>query len=144
MLLKALISHLYFTCSNHFFSLFWVHQLPLKKWPGRISLSKGYGNHIVCLIHAWCIDVLKFISIHVLTSYIIIPPLTVSVRVLWPSPDTDLHAAIKARILQDVHKQYILYQLFKVIKYLHSGNVIHRDLKVWPLVLLSPYHCCYW
>ncbi|XP_065889515.1 extracellular signal-regulated kinase 2-like isoform X2 [Dysidea avara] len=43
--------------------------------------------------------------------------------------DTDLHAAIKAKILQDVHKQYILYQLFKVLKYLHSGNVIHRDLK---------------
>ena len=44
--------------------------------------------------------------------------------------DTDLHTAIKGRILHDVHKQYILYQLFKVIKYLHSGNVIHRDLKV--------------
>jgi len=46
------------------------------------------------------------------------------------SADTDLHAVIKARILQDVHKQYILYQLFKVLKYIHSGNVIHRDLKV--------------
>lgn len=44
--------------------------------------------------------------------------------------DTDLHNVIKkGNILKDVHKQYILYQLFRAIKYLHSGNVIHRDLK---------------
>jgi hypothetical protein len=30
-----------------------------------------------------------------------------------------------------VHKQYILYQLFRATKYLHSGNVIHRDQKVY-------------
>jgi len=45
--------------------------------------------------------------------------------------DTDLHNVIKrGSILKDIHKQYIMYQLFKAIKYLHSGNVIHRDLKV--------------
>ena len=44
--------------------------------------------------------------------------------------DIDLHGATKANILKDVHKCYIMYQLFKVVKYLHSGNVIHRDLKV--------------
>lgn len=35
----------------------------------------------------------------------------------------------KGNILKDVHKQYIMYQLFKAAKYLHSGNVIHRDQK---------------
>jgi len=45
--------------------------------------------------------------------------------------DTDLHNVIKrGSILKDIHKQYIMYQLFKAVKYLHSGNVIHRDLKV--------------
>ena len=45
--------------------------------------------------------------------------------------DTDLHNVIKrGNILKEVHKQYILYQLFRATKYLHSGNVIHRDQKV--------------
>ena len=44
--------------------------------------------------------------------------------------DTDLHNVIKrGNILKDIHKQYIMYQLFKATKYLHSGNVIHRDYK---------------
>jgi mitogen-activated protein kinase 15 len=45
--------------------------------------------------------------------------------------DTDLHNVIKrGNILKDIHKSYIMYQLFKATKYLHSGGVIHRDLKV--------------
>lgn len=43
--------------------------------------------------------------------------------------DTDLHAVIKSKILQSVHMQYIMSQLCRVLKYIHSGNVIHRDLK---------------
>ena len=43
--------------------------------------------------------------------------------------DTDLHAVIKSKILQTVHMQYIMSQLCRVVKYIHSGNVIHRDLK---------------
>lgn len=46
--------------------------------------------------------------------------------------DTDLHAVIKkGTLLKDIHKRYVMYQLFKAIKYLHSGNVIHRDQKVY-------------
>ena len=45
--------------------------------------------------------------------------------------DTDLHNVIKrGNILKDVHKRYIMYQLLKATKYMHSGNVIHRDHKV--------------
>ncbi|XP_036001046.1 mitogen-activated protein kinase 15 [Fundulus heteroclitus] len=44
--------------------------------------------------------------------------------------DTDLHAVIKkGSLLKDVHKRYVMYQLFRANKYLHSGNVIHRDQK---------------
>ncbi|GFG30615.1 hypothetical protein Cfor_10521 [Coptotermes formosanus] len=44
--------------------------------------------------------------------------------------DTDLHNVIRrGTILKDVHKRFIMYQLLKATKYIHSGNVIHRDQK---------------
>ncbi|XP_014671893.1 PREDICTED: extracellular signal-regulated kinase 2-like [Priapulus caudatus] len=44
--------------------------------------------------------------------------------------ETDLHNVIKkGGILKEIHKRYIMYQLFRAVKYLHSGNVIHRDNK---------------
>uniref|UniRef100_A0A6Q2WX38 Mitogen-activated protein kinase 15 n=1 Tax=Esox lucius TaxID=8010 RepID=A0A6Q2WX38_ESOLU len=44
--------------------------------------------------------------------------------------DTDLHAVIKkGNLLKEIHKRYVMYQLLKATKYLHSGNVIHRDQK---------------
>uniref|UniRef100_A0A4W3GJW3 Mitogen-activated protein kinase 15 n=1 Tax=Callorhinchus milii TaxID=7868 RepID=A0A4W3GJW3_CALMI len=43
---------------------------------------------------------------------------------------TDLHAVIKkGNLLKDIHMRYIIYQLLKASKYIHSGNVIHRDQK---------------
>lgn len=45
--------------------------------------------------------------------------------------DTDLHHVIKrGNILKDIHRRYIMYQLLRATRYLHSGNVIHRDQKV--------------
>ncbi|KNH06063.1 mitogen-activated protein kinase 5 [Perkinsela sp. CCAP 1560/4] len=43
--------------------------------------------------------------------------------------ETDLHSVIRAHILEDVHKQFVAYQLVKTILYLHSGSLLHRDLK---------------
>jgi len=53
--------------------------------------------------------------------------------------DTDLHNVIRrGTILKDVHKRFIMYQLLKATKYIHSGNVIHRDQKVCDFIL---HHC---
>jgi len=49
--------------------------------------------------------------------------------------ETDLHAVIRANILQEVHKQYIMYQTFKALKYIHSAKLVHRDLKPSNLLL---------
>lgn len=58
--------------------------------------------------------------------------------------DTDLNAVIcKGKLLRDIHKRYIIYQLLRATKFIHSGCVIHRDQKVPPILhswALSP-HC---
>lgn len=52
--------------------------------------------------------------------------------------ETDLHAVIRANILEEVHKQYIMYQLFRSLKYMHSAQLLHRDIKVGPAGLDGP------
>jgi mitogen-activated protein kinase 15 len=49
--------------------------------------------------------------------------------------ETDLHAAIRANILQEIHKQYILWQSLKALKYMHSAGLVHRDIKPANLLL---------
>eukprot|EP00919_Chromeraceae_sp_WS-2016_P001722 GHVR01004171.1.p1 GENE.GHVR01004171.1~~GHVR01004171.1.p1 ORF type:complete len:376 (+),score=58.12 GHVR01004171.1:87-1214(+) len=51
--------------------------------------------------------------------------------------ETDLHAVIRANILEDIHKQYIVYQLLKSLKYMHSGELLHRDMKPSNILLNS-------
>ena len=54
--------------------------------------------------------------------------------------ETDLHAVIRANILQPIHKQYIMYQILKALKFIHSGELIHRDLKPSNILLNSECH----
>ncbi|KAM9386749.1 mitogen-activated protein kinase 15 [Phaethornis superciliosus] len=52
------------------------------------------------------------------------------IYLIFESMETDLHAVIKkGNVLKDTHKSYILYQILKATKFIHSGNVIHRDQK---------------
>ena len=37
------------------------------------------------------------------------------------SPIVDLHVVIRAGILEEIHKKFIIYQLLKALKYMHSG-----------------------
>jgi len=54
--------------------------------------------------------------------------------------ETDLHAVIRANILEEIHKKYIIYQLLKALKYMHSGDLLHRDIKPSNLLLNSDCH----
>jgi len=51
--------------------------------------------------------------------------------------ETDLHAVIRANILEEIHKQYIMYQSFKALMYMHSAELVHRDMKPSNLLLNS-------
>ncbi len=37
------------------------------------------------------------------------------------SDNSDLHVVIRAGILEEIHKKFIIYQLLKALKYMHSG-----------------------
>lgn len=40
--------------------------------------------------------------------------------------ENDLHNVIRGKILEEVHKKYVTYQLLKGLKFIHSGEIIHR------------------
>jgi mitogen-activated protein kinase 3 len=43
--------------------------------------------------------------------------------------ETDLGAILKSdQNLTDEHIQYFLYQILRGLKFIHSANIIHRDL----------------
>ena len=53
--------------------------------------------------------------------------------------DTDLHKVIRSpQPLSDQHVQYFLYQLLRGLKYIHSANVLHRDVRRCPDPTASP------
>lgn len=51
--------------------------------------------------------------------------------------ESDLHAVIKASILEPIHRTYVTYQILKCLKYLHSAMILHRDIKPSNILLNS-------
>jgi mitogen-activated protein kinase 15 len=40
-----------------------------------------------------------------------------------------MHTHAHAHAHTQVHKQYIMYQLLKALKYMHTAGMLHRDMK---------------
>lgn len=51
--------------------------------------------------------------------------------------ESDLFKAIKGNILGESHKKYIIYQIAKSLKYVHSAGEIHRDIRLSNILIDS-------
>ncbi|KAL6848927.1 hypothetical protein ACP4OV_021510 [Aristida adscensionis] len=75
--------------------------------------------------------------------HVMLPPSKREFRdiyVVFELMDTDLHQVIKANDdLTKEHHQFFLYQMLRALKYIHTANVYHRDLK--PKNILANANC---
>jgi serine/threonine protein kinase len=63
------------------------------------------------------------------------------IYIVYELMETDLSAIIKSQQeLSPDHVQYFLYQLLRGLKFIHSANIIHRDLVIIFLFIRKIYY----
>jgi len=61
----------------------------------------------------------------------------IDIYLIFEYMETDLHVVIRSNILEPIHKQFVMYQCLKALKYMHSADLLHRDMKVRPTLHIS-------
>ena len=82
--------------------------------------------------HENIIDILDIIQVNTLDSLR-------DIYIVMDFMDMDLHRLLRSQSLSNDHVCYFLYQILRGVKYIHSANVLHRDLK--PQNLLVNMNC---
>jgi mitogen-activated protein kinase 7 len=105
-----------------------VFQKPIlaKRALREIKLLRHFANHenITNLLDLETADPVNFNEIYM------------SVELM----EADLHQIIRSeQPLTDAHYQYFIYQICRGLKYIHSANVLHRDLKPGHINLLRKF-----
>lgn len=60
------------------------------------------------------------------------------IYIVYELMETDLSSIIKSdQDLSEEHVQYFLYQILRGLKFIHSANIIHRDLVSISKVLIK-------
>ncbi|KAI8904311.1 kinase-like domain-containing protein [Gorgonomyces haynaldii] len=95
-----------------------VFQKPIlaKRALREIKLLRHFAGHenITCILDMEIADFTNFNEIYISQELM----------------EADLHQIIRSeQPLTDAHYQYFIYQICRGVKYIHSANVLHRDLK---------------
>ena len=53
----------------------------------------------------------------------------IDLYVIFEIMETDLHTVIRAEVCRDVQIRFITWQMLMSLKFVHSANVTHRDMK---------------
>ncbi|KAJ3336616.1 Mitogen-activated protein kinase [Gonapodya sp. JEL0774] len=91
-------------------------QILAKRALRELKLLKHFNGHenITCIMDMDIADYNNFNEVYIIEELM----------------EADLHQIIRSeQPLTDAHYQYFIYQICRGLKYIHSANVLHRDLK---------------